>query len=611
MAKEEVQTKRAVPVEGSGSAAQAKRSRKGFDAQECFSAELFDKADDLSNKFATAKPYRHISIAPFCSEELLRGVRQEMLERLHFTQKETDIFRYHQSGDLANLDGLPDDERKQLPCLQQLRDAIYSQAFRDLISRITGCGPLSGSRTDMSTNRYKQGDHLLLHDDMIGDRCVSYIIYLPDPETNDGAGWAPEDGGHLELYPREDPGSWAPAVSPTCRLPPRWNQMVVFTVLPGESHHSVEEVCGAGKERLSIQGWFHFPQPGEPGYHAEQMQRLWQAGAVSTLGQIEAKRQREIGSAGDAYVAYSDETDAKAEEAVLAEFISPDYLEEAVLAEFINPDYLDAKIMRQVADRFSDDSHIQLAGFLNAQTAGALLEWLRAIDAHDKAGSANGKAAPIPPHGTGERGQWRAFGPPVIRRFLRLDAPPAPTREEENGSAQPPAERQASELLAALRDRLFASPQFARWLTRITTLAVAGRRGMVRRFRPGLDYTLAAPDGSAAATMDAVLCLAPGPRHRWADGGVGGYQCYIDSGDDDASNDGSVYRHAAGEDAGILLTTPAAWNTLTIALREPSVVRFVKYVSAAAPGSRWDVSFEYVVAADDTDSACRDGDHDV
>ncbi|KAJ1885505.1 putative component of NuA3 histone acetyltransferase complex, partial [Coemansia sp. IMI 209127] len=340
--------------------------------------------------------------------------------------------------------------------------------------------------------------------------------------------------------------------------------MVIFTVLPGESHHSVEEVCGAGKERLSIQGWFHFPQPGEPGYHAEQMQRLWQAGAVSTLGQIEAKRQREIGCAGDDYLPYSDETDARTEE--------------AVLAEYINPDYLDAKIMRQVADRFSDDSHIQLAGFLNAQTASALLEWLRATDAHDKVGSANGEAAPIPPHGTGERGRWHAFGPPVIRRFLRLDAPSPPLPEEANDSAQSPAaERQASELLAALRDRLFASPEFARWLTRVTTLAVSGRRGMVRRFRPGLDYTLATPDGSAATIMDAVLCLAHGPHHRWADGVIGGYHCYIDSGDDDASNDGSVYRHATDEDDGILLTTPAAWNTLTIALREPSVVKFVKY----------------------------------
>ncbi|KAJ1665076.1 putative component of NuA3 histone acetyltransferase complex [Coemansia sp. RSA 1813] len=620
MAGESAQSKRRGPGESSNAgrpsgdnapeSAHAKRSRTGehepFDAQSCFSAGLFDKGGDLSSEFATAKPYRHISIAPFCNEELLQGVRQEMLTRLHFTQKETDIFKYHQSGDLANLDGLPEDERQQLPCLQRLRDAIYSQEFRDLVSRITGCGPLSGSRTDMSTNRYKQGDHLLLHDDVIGDRRVSYIIYLPDPEINDGAGWAPEDGGHLELYPRESPGSWAPAVSPTRRLPPQWNQIIIFTVLPGESHHSVEEVAGAGKERLSIQGWFHFPQPGEPGYHADQMQRLWQSGAVSTLGQIEAKRQRAAGCAGDDYSPYPDDMRAAQQQEQPED---PAGGSSSVLAEYINPDYLDSKIMRQVADRFSEDSHIQLADFLNVQTASALSEWLRATDAHDKAGSACAKAAHIPPHGTGERERWRAFGPPVVRRFLRLDAPlPSPGATADQLSPEP--ERSATALLAALRDRLFASPEFARWLARVTTLAVSAQRGMVRRFRPGLDYTLATPDGSTSTTMDAVLCLAHDPS-RWADGVVGGYQCYIDSGDDgdDASNDGSVYRHVSGEDDGILLTTPAAWNTLTIALREPSVVKFVKYVSASAPGSRWDVSFEYAVDNDDSDDD-SDSDND-
>ncbi|KAJ2558317.1 putative component of NuA3 histone acetyltransferase complex [Coemansia sp. RSA 1933] len=588
--------------------AQTKRARietaQGIDAEACFSAGLFGKTEELSSEFERATPFRHISIAPFCNEELLRGVRREMLERLHFTQKETDIFKYHQSGDLANLDGLPASERRQLPWLQRLRDAIYSQAFRDVVSRITGCGPLSGTRTDMSTNRYKQGDHLLLHDDVIGDRRVSYIIYLPDPDINGGAGWAPEDGGHLELYPRESPDSWAPAVAPTRRLAPRWNQMVVFTVLPGESHHSVEEVAGAGKERLSIQGWFHFPQPGEPGYHPEQMQRLWQAGAVSTLGQIEAKRQREAGCAGDDYDPYPAETHAPPD----PDSETGSETQPSVLAEYINPEYLDPKIMVQVAARFADDSHIQLADFLNAKTAAALSVWLRAVDAHDRTGSADGEAAPIPPHGTGERGLWKAFGPPVVRRFLRLKDEHAPAAPETDDAEQSPeAERKASELLGALRDRLFASADFARWLARATTLAATARRGMVRRFRPGLDYTLATPDGSTATTMDAVLCLAHGPLHRWADGVVGGYQCYIDA-SDDASNDGSVYRHNAlgDDDDSILLTTPAAWNTLTIALREPSVVRFVKYVSASAPASRWDVSFEYEVDGDsggDSDSS--------
>ncbi|KAI9504568.1 Oxoglutarate and iron-dependent oxygenase degradation C-term-domain-containing protein, partial [Coemansia spiralis] len=534
-----------------------------------FHAGLLDTADELSAKFARAAPFGHLCITPFCDEELLQGVRHEMLEHLHFTQKETDIFRYHQSGDLANLDGLPVAERKRLPHLQRLRDAIYSQEFRDFVSRATGCGPLSGTRTDMSTNRYKKGDHLLLHDDAIGDRRVSYIIYLPDPDYE----WLPEDGGHLELYARASATSWAPAISPTRRLVPRWNQIVVFPVLPGESHHAVEEVAGAGRERLSIQGWFHFPQPGEPGYAPDQMAPLWRAGAVSTLGQIEARRQRAAGCAGDAFTPFA--ADGRPIDAGAPLLSAADH---SRLASHLNADYLDARVMQQAAARFAQDSHIQLGAFLNGDTTAALLEALRGVDAHDGVGSAAG-AGRIPPHGTGERGRWHAFGPPVIRRFMRLDGP----------------------LLAALRD-LFASPAYARWLSAITALALSAQRGMVRRFRPGLDYTLGSPDGSTAATLDAVLCLAHSSS-AWADGAVGGYECYVDAGgdDDEASNDGSVYR-LAEEDDGILLTTPAAWNTLNVAMREPSIVKFVKYVSASAPCSRWDVSFEYSIPADDNDN---------
>ncbi|KAJ2723571.1 putative component of NuA3 histone acetyltransferase complex [Coemansia sp. Benny D115] len=559
----------------------AKKPRvSGLDVKSYFRKGLFDDADKLRKELNQAQPYRHCCIAPFCSEELLQGVRREMMERLHFTQKETDIFKYHQSGDLANLDGLDAAEKAQLPCLRQLRDALYSEEFRAFISSVTGCGPLSGTRTDMSTNRYKQGDHLLLHDDVIGDRCVSYIIYLPDPELNDGQGWLPSDGGHLELYPREKDG-WAPQIRPTRRLPPRWNQIVFFPVLPGESHHSVEEVAGLGKERLSIQGWFHFPQPGEPGYAADQMQRLWAGGAQSTLSQVAARDQREAGSTGDAFTSY--EQDISVDR--IADLSESDV---TVLKKYLNPEYLRPQVIELVAERFAEDSHIQLAALLNQQVASELNKALLEADRRD---GMNGTA--IPPHGAGEFGRWRAVGSPVTRRYLRLDAPTGnDDTNVESSMIDQTQDDAAASLLGDIRDELFGSGAFARWLSVITTLAFSGSRGMVRRFRSGLDYTLGTPDGTTGSTLDAVLCFVDQPG-KWADGLVGGYECYVDGGDEDASNDGSVYRLAA--DDGILMTAPAAWNTLNVALREPGVVRFIKYVSASAPGSRWDVSFEYAV----------------
>jgi hypothetical protein len=53
-----------------------------------------------------------------------------------------------------------------------------------------------------------------------------------------------------------------------------------------------------------------------------------------------------------------------------------------------------------------------------------------------------------------------------------------------------------------------------------------------------------------------------------------------------------------------LLTVQPGFNHLLLVLRDEGVMRFVKYVSAAAEGSRWDVCGEYevgIVEVDDSD----------
>ena len=49
------------------------------------------------------------------------------------------------------------------------------------------------------------------------------------------------------------------------------------------------------------------------------------------------------------------------------------------------------------------------------------------------------------------------------------------------------------------------------------------------------------------------------------------------------------------DDGGTLLSTQPGFNKLLLVLRDERVMRFVKYVSAAAPGSRWDICGEYEV----------------
>lgn len=62
------------------------------------------------------------------------------------------------------------------------------------------------------------------------------------------------------------------------------------------------------------------------------------------------------------------------------------------------------------------------------------------------------------------------------------------------------------------------------------------------------------------------------------------------------------------EEDGTLLTWQPHFNCLLLVLRDGGVLRFVKYVSAAAPGSRWDVCGEFEVGMVDDDD--DDGDED-
>jgi len=59
--------------------------------------------------------------------------------------------------------------------------------------------------------------------------------------------------------------------------------------------------------------------------------------------------------------------------------------------------------------------------------------------------------------------------------------------------------------------------------------------------------------------------------------------------------DEDVENEAEDEEDGTLLTVQPGYNRLLLVLRDEGVMRFVKYVSAAAESSRWDVCGEYEV----------------
>lgn len=105
----------------------------------------------------------------------------------------------------------------------------------------------------------------------------------------------------------------------------------------------------------------------------------------------------------------------------------------------------------------------------------------------------------------------------------------------------------------------------------------------------------------------------------WEEGECGGWEMWLateEGGDEATYGDGgkektgtpAVEGEAEGEkaegaaeeeedeeDDGPLLALRPGWNSLHLVLRDPGVLKFVKYLSATAPGSRWDVGGEWEV----------------
>ncbi|KAJ3219763.1 hypothetical protein HDU67_009575 [Dinochytrium kinnereticum] len=549
----------------------------------------------LRQSYVESEPYKHIVIPSLIDDSLLRAVREECIHNLHATHKETDIYRVFQTGDLANLDGLDAGELDQLKSLKRLRDALYSDEFRRFVEQVTGVERLSPSKCDLSHNIYRRGCHLICHDDVIGTRSVSYIIYLTDPDEP----WRPEEGGALELYPVVSKGT--PTVDPSVIIPPEWNQLAMFAVQPGLSFHSVAEVVAKeGRDRLSISGWFHVLQPEdmteeEKRIHAERGEAEGEEKAKASLDQLTSGDDSKPFNPLSASSAQDGPAWTDSEENDL--FLSEEEI--SYLRPFINPHYLSPTVVSQANEKFVEESSIQLVSFLKPEFANALRDLCAKEDTLDgflpvegvKDSYDGDRLPPVADYTKGVRGAWKPMGPAHKSRFLELVGDV--TKSDPSDAAEV--------LLAQLRDELFNSQAFCHLLYLVTSLKATASRGWIRRFRPGMDFTLATTtpedddETSGGGILDATLCFVSDVtdqrRAIWASDDVGGFECYMAP--DEGNEDPAQYRAADVGGGGALLSVSARFNTLTLVMREKGLMKFVKYVGAAAPGSRWDASWEY------------------
>ncbi|TFK93580.1 hypothetical protein K466DRAFT_572388 [Polyporus arcularius HHB13444] len=603
-----------------------------------FAPDLFGPSNihRLHTEYDGSAPFKHAVVEKLFQDDLLQRVKDEALSELSFSEKETDIYKVYQTGDLASLSYLTEQQIALLPSLLTLRDALYSPKFRAFLRAVTGCGPLSGTKQDMSVVSYRKGCHLLNHDDVIGSRRVSYILYMPLPHYQ---GWQAEWGGALELYPVKDgpEGLPEPEPVPSKSIPPVWNQFIFFEVQPGHSFHSVEEVVVGesedGRQRLSISGWFHAAQPGEEGYVPEPQQKE----TKSSRDQL-ASTQTELRG-------YPDTVDPPLPDDPLSE----EHI--SFLSEFLNPVYLQARTMKALASRFVDESSLELHSFLCAPLSDKLRGGLVEKDEQDGLGP--NRPTRIPPHTAGSEGAWMLKGPPHKWRYSTL----RPLESSGPKMAVSPrwAHADVDDIVRSLQEELFPSQAFRAWLACVSKLLPVRYSAEARRFRPGLDYTLATSEAKETR-LDVVLGLTPQVEAPvdtsanglvngeepssvgWQTGEWGGWECYMapheeeddpavyrsgsskkkaangtngngangHAGQDDEMHDEDEDEEDEDEDDGTLLTVQPGFNRLLLVLRDEGVMHFVKYVSAAAEGSRWDICGEFEIGMVQEEDASAD-----
>lgn len=250
---------------------------------------------------------------------------------------------------------------------------------------------------------------------------------------------------------------------------------------------------------------FHAAQEGEPGFGTPENDPLPQQ---SSLAQLSSS------STSDHLTPYADTVLPPMDDQEA--FLSPAEIEE--LRPFLNPIYLKSNTIKALVSKFSAESSIELHEFLREDLATSLKSHLLAADDLDSLGPRRLKK--IPSHSSGaEVPGWGVKGPPHKHRYCSLSNPPPPT---------PVAEW--TTILQRLQTSLFPSPGFRAWLRHVTTLIPLSYAAEARRFRPGLDYTLAKATESEAR-LDVILGLtAPASQlvaeeaQDWEDANWGGWE---------------------------------------------------------------------------------------
>ena len=278
-----------------------------------------------------------------------------------------------------------------------------------------------------------------------------------------------------------------------------------------------------------------------------------------------------------------------------------------------------------LSSSFVDMSVWQLEQFFNESFAAELKDYISKAENDDH-------ALPHPP--SFHPSTWNIARPPHKHRYAYLQTAEALHRD------QCPISRILADLVH--------SHAFKKWLALVTglkTKSLIRQSAIARRFRRGRDYALAHPYQGDAPKLEFTISLTPSEGWERDDGmeaeskhkrnpasngkskgkarevnkvqlstsaeiEFGGEEVYMAGEDEEVdkpavsasgalarlgkkeADDPAVYKQGDDDENDILFTNFASWNRFSIVLRDKGTLRFVKYVSQAAKGDRWDLKGE-------------------
>lgn len=305
-----------------------------------------------------------------------------------------------------------------------------------------------------------------------------------------------------------------------------------------------------------MQGWYHAAEPPD---NIE----------LATLQQLKSLDSK---NHGDAKLELEFQQEDDVEAALLFTEKDKEYL-----SKYLKEEYLTEDAMNEVQKKFENDSSVQFRNFLQDKWVPKMEPQKPSV--YDESYYKSGISS-----------EWKLRGPAHKQRYLEYQ-PDADSAEEC---------QMIGDLLHHVKTKVFESEQLARYLHRVTSLEkpTGIRSGQIRRFRPGLDYTVAhyglLMDQSV---LDATMCFVYDDNEEkdvWECGDSGGFECYIEADDDEDDTGGAADEYNEDDDTE-LLSVSASNNTLSLVYRDPGTMRFVKYVGSSAPSSRYDICMEYEV----------------